>query len=157
MMPFFFFHLSTLFGIGKLPKAPGTWGSLAALVFAIFILHYISWPFFMVITALMVPIGVIAADVHFRKTKVVDPPEVVVDELVGMWITLFPLAWIIPFDDLRYAAVAAFVLFRVFDIWKPWPISLTENNLKGGLGVMADDIVAGVMAAGVLWALGVLV
>ena len=149
--------LSTMFGIGKLPKAPGTWGSFAALGIAIVLVHYISWPVFFVLTALLFPIGVLAADAHAKATGAKDSPEVVIDELVGQWIAIFPLVALDPqLMDLRFGALAAFVLFRLFDIWKPWPVSWAETNIKGGLGVMADDVVAGILAAGVLLGLGYL-
>jgi phosphatidylglycerophosphatase A len=82
-----------------------------------------------------------------RKLRVADPAYAVWDEFVGLWIALTPLvgmpgswAWII----------AGFILFRIFDIWKPWPVSWADRNVEGGLGVMLDDVIAGLYAAIVL-------
>ncbi len=150
----FLYHLATLFGVGKLPQAPGTWGSLAALVIAVPLLHYITWPIFIGLTAVLVMFGLAAADVYAKRSGEEDSPKVVIDELVGQWITLFPLALVVPFGDFRWAALLAFVLFRFFDILKPWPIRTLEKKLKGGLSVMLDDVVAGVMAAAILYLVG---
>jgi phosphatidylglycerophosphatase A len=152
----FLYRLATLFGVGKLPKAPGTWGSLVALAIAVLLIHLINfnWPIFIGLTAVLFMLGIAAADVYAKKSGEEDSPKVVIDELVGQWITLFPLALVVPFGDFRWAAFLALVLFRAFDILKPWPIRMLEKNLKGGLGVMLDDVVAGVMAAAILYLVG---
>jgi phosphatidylglycerophosphatase A len=92
-----------------------------------------------------------------RETGRIDPSECVIDELAGQWLAcafaLLSFGGLLPANHLSLPAFGlAFVLFRLFDIWKPWPVSWAENSLKGGLGVMMDDIVAGLMA-GVLVAL----
>jgi len=154
----FLSQLATLFGVGKLPKAPGTWGSLAALILGSVLVHYITWPVFALIIAALFLIGTVAASAHEKATSEHDSPKVVIDELVGMWIVLFPLeAFGTQLGDFRYDGLLAFALFRFFDILKPWPIKILEKKIPGGLGVMVDDVVAGVMAALVLMAIGYLV
>jgi len=158
-MQTFLYRLAILFGIGKLPKAPGTWGSLAALVIAVPLLHIISWPVFYGLSATVFMFGIAAADIHEKKTGKHDSGEVVIDEVVGQWIAIFPLPLILSFDsrlDASLATFAAFVLFRFFDILKPWPIRIIEKKIQGGLGTMVDDVAAGFLAALVLVAAGFL-
>ena len=149
---------ATLFGIGKLPKAPGTWGSIFALLIAVPLVHFIEWPVFTALILVFFALGVIAANAHAKITGKEDAPEVVIDELVGQWIAILPLEVLgyAQLGDFRYDTVAAFVLFRVFDIWKPWPVSWAEKKIPGGPGVMMDDVIAGVLAALVLLAAGFL-
>lgn len=137
----------TWFGFGLLPKAPGTWGSLAALPFAWFIYSYGGYQILLLATAGIFVVGVWMSGIAAAESGAEDPAEVVIDEVAGQWLTLV----VVPPDFLLYAA--GFVLFRVFDIWKPWPVSWADRNLKGGLGIMADDILAGVYAAVILFAL----
>lgn len=142
--------LATWFGCGYAPKGPGTAGSLGAIVPAWLAGHYLGWPP-LAIAALglaIVPVGVWAANVLIRQSGLKDPQQVVIDEVAGQWIACAGashLGWI--------PCAGAFVLFRLFDIWKPWPVRRAEA-LPGGLGVMADDVLAGVYAALVLWAAG---
>ena len=81
------------------------------------------------------------ADIYVRRTGVLDPGEVVIDEVAGQWLTLLA----VPPDPILYAA--GFVLFRIFDIFKPWPVGWADRELGGGLGVMVDDLLAGLYAA----------
>ncbi len=139
--------ISTWFGCGYAPAAPGTAGSLAALGVGI-ALHEgtgSSWWLFLLLSAALFPPAVWAATRTARALGVKDPGRVVVDEVIGQWITLagaHPLNW------KSYAA--AFVLFRLFDIWKPAPVRQLER-LPEGLGIVADDVMAGGYAALVLW------
>lgn len=150
--------LATLFGVGHFPKAPGTAGSLVALILGSVLIHYINWQVFLGIIMALFVVGIIAANAHQKRHGEHDSPKVVIDELVGMWVVLFPLeAFGSQLGDFRYDGVAAFILFRIFDIWKPWPVSWADKEIKGGLGVMLDDVIAGVMAAFVLVAVGYLV
>jgi phosphatidylglycerophosphatase A len=139
--------IATWFGCGYAPKAPGTAGSLAALVIAI-LLHRLSpWMFAALATALFAP-AVWAAGVTARETGLKDPQIVVVDEVIGMWITIAGMqayTW--------KAWLAAFLLFRLFDMWKPSPVRQLER-LPGGLGIVADDVMAGIYAALVLFLAG---
>lgn len=134
-------HLATLGPAGRMPRAPGTWGSLAAAVLAPFL--FLPLPFWARIAALLLlfPVGAWSAGRAEHVLGRKDPGHVVVDELWGQWIALLPLAasetsWIIP----------AFLFFRLFDIAKPWPVRASERWLRGGRGVMIDDGFAGLYA-----------
>ncbi len=139
--------VATWFGSGLLPKMPGTWGSAAALPFAA-ALAWVGGPWLLAGAAVVVfVIGVWASDLYARRLGRDDPGSIVVDEVAGQWLTLVPVAL-----DLKYYLLA-FVLFRLFDILKPWPVSLADRKLKGGFGIMADDILAAGYAAVLLWAI----
>jgi phosphatidylglycerophosphatase A len=149
-----FFHpaslLATWFGSGLLPRAPGTWGSLAALPCAAAIV-WAGGPGALLLAALLLFLpGVWAASRYAAQSGLGDPQEVVVDEVVGQWLALVPVA----FDLPMYAV--AFLAFRVFDIVKVWPANWVDRRLPGGWGIMADDLVAGVYAAAVTYALSFL-
>jgi phosphatidylglycerophosphatase A len=135
-------------GSGLSPVAPGTTGSLAALVPWLIVrgLDPIIYAVFLVATF---AVGIWACDWAVRKTKVEDPSFVVWDEFVGQWIALLPLVIL---DRSALWIISGFILFRIFDIWKPWPVSLADRDVGGGLGVMLDDVVAGAYAAIVLGA-----
>lgn len=134
----------TWFGAGWLPGAPGTWGSLAALPFAWLILRYGDPGLLAFASVGLFALGVWASDVAARETRTVDPGWIVIDEVVGQWLTLLAA----PFSVVGFAA--GFLLFRLFDIWKPFPIRQLERRLDGGFGIMADDVLAAVYAAAVL-------
>ena len=154
--------IATWFGSGLLPKAPGTWGSLAALPFAYIISAY-SGPYVLIFgTVTLFFIGTWASNKVEKSTQVKDPGFIVVDEVVGQWIALLPLSFLYNFldPDLSYffivpIAAVAFLTFRIFDIWKPWPIKHVENNIPGGLGIMLDDVIAGIYALIITSALAV--
>jgi len=133
--------LATLGPIGHFPKAPGTWGSLAATIAAPWLfLPYPIWGRAATLTAILV-VGVWACS---RSEKVMgrkDPGCVIIDELFGQWLTLLFFAGL----PLWMLAVG-FILFRIFDIFKPWPVRWAETAFPGGLGVMIDDGVAGIYA-----------
>ncbi|MFH1915274.1 MAG: phosphatidylglycerophosphatase A [Pseudomonadota bacterium] len=133
--------LATLGPIGHFPKAPGTWGSLAAVVAAPWL--FLPLPLWGRLAALAVifAIGIWACDVAERTMNRKDPGCVIIDELFGQWLTLLFLTAM----PIWYLGLA-FVLFRVFDILKPWPVKWAETAFPGGLGVMADDGVAGLYA-----------
>ncbi len=139
--------LATWFGSGLLPKAPGTWGSLAALPFAWGIATvWGSWGLLAGAVAVFA-LGVWASDRVARRLGREDPGLVVVDEVAGQWLTLLA----VPPDVLLYGV--GFVLFRLFDIWKPWPVSWAERTFPGGWGIMIDDVVAGLYGLAALAAL----
>lgn len=142
--------ISTWFGCGRSPVAPGTAGSAAAIVIAILLHRYAGfgpWHFLGMAALLFFP-AVWSADVTARVYKIKDPGFVVVDEVLGQWISLAGAA------RLNWTTfLAAFALFRLFDIWKPAPVRQLER-LPGGLGINADDAMAGVYAALVLFAAG---
>ena len=132
--------LSTLGGIGYLPKAPGTWASLVTLAPVFFIQKYTE-PFgLLVFCSLIFIIGIWACTHHEILTKSHDPKNCVIDECLGQSLVLL----FTPNDPIFY--LLAFVYFRFFDIVKPWPTNWFDRNVKGGLGVMFDDVVAGAQA-----------
>ncbi|NKJ21503.1 phosphatidylglycerophosphatase A [Dyella sp. SG609] len=132
------------FGSGLAPKAQGTFGSLAALL-PWLLLRHLPLPLYALVIVLAFALGVWACNVAGRALGVDDHRSLVWDEFVGQWIALVP-ALFAPW----WAVLAGFVLFRLFDVAKPWPIGWLDRRLKGGLGVMVDDAVAGVFAAIVL-------
>ncbi len=127
---------ATWFGAGLLPRMPGTWGSAAALPFAWVISSAGGWPALAAATVAVSLLGWWAAEVYVRGAAVDDPSAVVIDEVAGQWLVLL----FTPPDPLLYAC--GFVVFRVLDIWKPWPASWADRYVKGGLGVMLDDLLA---------------
>ncbi|MBV9569614.1 MAG: phosphatidylglycerophosphatase A [Alphaproteobacteria bacterium] len=135
--------IATLFGVGYVRTAPGTVASAVALLLA----WLIAWSGgrFAVLAFGIVAfaIGAWASEVYATQSKSNDPCECVIDELAGQWIACA----FAPIAPLAYAL--AFLLFRVFDIWKPWPIRHVER-LHGGIGIMADDIVAALMTGAIL-------
>ena len=131
--------ISTLFGLGRVSKAPGTVASLAALPFAALISLGLG-PFFLLFAGLAVfALGSWSCGVYARETGNGDPSECVIDEVSGQWIACA----FAPFSLVSF--ILAFALFRLFDIWKPWPISWGEK-FPGGFGIMADDVIAGAIA-----------
>jgi phosphatidylglycerophosphatase A len=141
--------LATFFGIGRIPFASGTFASAAALPFGI-LLVLLGWQALMAAIIVTVGVGVWACGEHAAKLGVADPSECVLDEVAGQWIALVPVAlYARPLDWRSY--VVGFFLFRLFDVLKLWPLSAAER-LPGGYGVMADDVLAGLIAAGLLWA-----
>ncbi|MDF3982342.1 phosphatidylglycerophosphatase A [Luteibacter sp. PPL201] len=133
------------FGSGLVPRAQGTAGSLAALV-PWLVLRDLPWPAWIALIVASFAVGVWACDVAGRRIGVDDHRSLVWDEFVGQWIALLPALWA-PW----WAVPLGFVLFRVFDVAKPPPIGWFDRRVKGGLGVMLDDVIAGLIAAVVLW------
>ncbi len=138
--------VATWFGCGYTPVAPGTVGSLAALAIAWLLVRYAAWqPFwFAALVVVSTAPAIWAADVTARALQKKDPGLVVVDEVLGQWVAL---AGARPLNAKSW--VGAFVLFRLFDIWKPVPVRNLEK-LPGGAGIVADDLMAGLYAALVL-------
>ena len=134
--------LATWFWTGLSPKAPGTIGSLAALPFGYALMYYGGRFYLMIGIVAVFVIGTVATHLYCTQTGRTDPGEVVIDEVAGQWIPLL----VAGFNPLYYAI--AFVLFRLFDIWKPWPIGWLDQRVKGAFGVMVDDIAAGLAAMG---------
>lgn len=133
--------LALWFGCGLMRPGPGTWGTLGALPFGILFLAF-GGPVLLALAciALFYP-ALKATQRLIDATGDHDPKIVVVDEVIGVWIALIP-AILSPFFVLL-----AFALFRLFDIWKPWPVSYFDQKMPGAMGVMLDDVAAGVMAA----------
>lgn len=136
--------IATWFGAGYVPKGPGTAGSLATLLCAALIpQHIVALAIVSILPAIW------AAHIHAKATGSKDPQEVVVDEVAGQWIAL---AGATQLDSLA-PWLLAFALFRAFDIWKPFPVRQLEK-LPGGIGIVMDDVMAGVYAALVMRLLG---
>ena len=142
--------VATWFGSGLLPKAPGTWGSLAAVPFAYMISVYTGPYVFIPATIALFLFGIGVSNSIEKSARKKDPGFIVVDEVVGQWIALFPLPFFykcINHDSFPYFFISliatAFIAFRIFDIWKPWPIRHLEQSIPGGLGIMLDDVIAG--------------
>jgi len=135
------------FGAGLAPFAPGTFGSLVGLGFAVALAPLGLWWNVVVIVA-AVAAGVWICGESARRLGVHDHPAIVWDEVAGMMIAMLaaPAAW--------WGAPLAFVLFRAFDIAKPWPIREVDHGMGGGAGIMLDDVLAGVFAALVLLVVG---
>jgi phosphatidylglycerophosphatase A len=140
--------LATFFGVGWIAFAPGTFASAAALPFGWVMVLY-GWKVVAAGACAVTVIGVWACGRHARKVRLYDPSECVLDEVAGQWFALIPVALADRAHDWR-PYLMAFLLFRLFDIWKPWPVAPLER-LPGGLGIMMDDVAAGLIAAGVLY------
>lgn len=143
--------IATFFGVGLLRPAPGTWGSLAALPAAWAVHLAGGLPALVLATVAVFALGWWASARETAQGADPDPSEIVVDEVAGMWVALLPVsagAWMLALDPLRLwpGIVAAFVLFRLFDIWKPGPVGWADRR-HDPLGLMLDDIIAGAMAA----------
>jgi len=172
----FYNVVCTFFGIGKIKFAPGTFGSLAA--FPIWILGFypllkygliVFLGFWILFIAFLFFLGLRCADIHAQKTKKQDASEIVIDEVVGQLISLFLsfclaiiLVKIFPtsgdiiliyFQHPLFYLLVNFIFFRLFDILKPSLVGYLDKNLKAGLGVMLDDVAAGVFSAATVMAL----
>ncbi len=134
------------FGAGFSPFASGTVGSAVALL-PWFALRELPLVACVLVVLAAFAVGVWASDIVVARLGLEDPGVIVWDEFVGQWITLLPLlVW--P-RDLFWIGIG-FFLFRVFDVWKPWPVSWADRRIKGGFGAMFDDLLAGIYAALVL-------
>ena len=147
--------ISTFFGVGLLPLAPGTWGSLSALlIFYLFIFYQLSFEIFTLIFLLFTLISIISCEIATRNLAEKDQKSIVVDEISGLWTSFLfiPLLDLYNFSTSEWQEgtfLASFILFlgfRFFDILKPHPISFIDRNLKTGFGIVLDDLVAGVFA-----------
>ena len=127
------------FGSGLAPKAPGSFGTLAAVPIYMLMLGLTS-QFYALIVVVMAIAGIYICGKAAKDSGVHDHGAIVWDEIVGFLITMFmiPTTWL--------SIVVGFLLFRLFDIFKPWPISFIDKNCHGGLGIMLDDVVAGLAA-----------
>ena len=136
--------VATWFGVGLLPLAPGTWASISTLPIAWY-LHAAFGAWAVALAALVVfAIGWWASENFAKRGHASDPSYIVVDEVAGQLVALAPAA----LDPVLYAI--ALIGFRVFDIMKPWPVGWADREVKGGLGVMLDDLFAGLYVAAIL-------
>lgn len=165
--------LATMFGIGNIKPAPGTWGSLAATLLAYPVLLLpVGWVWLLMGVGLLTILGSRAAHAYMHahriKEDVVlhDPSNIVVDEWAGQWLTFSTwhlwLVWVAGTPEAANYLLGevahsplhlfyGFVLFRFFDIMKPWPIRLADRKIKGGFGVVFDDLLAGIAAGTILF------
>lgn len=139
---------ATWFGCGLAPFAPGTVGSLGALPAAWGILYFGGWPWLAVAAAAAAVLGTLATAAVLRRSSVKDPSFVVIDEVAGQWLALLPAG----LDPVLF--VFGFLAFRLFDIWKPWPVSWADRRVAGAWGVMLDDLFAGAYAAAAVYGIG---
>jgi phosphatidylglycerophosphatase A len=131
---------------GLSPKAPGTVGSFVSLLIGLFLLEFLHVSTLFLLALLITVIAIKQIDIYENEVGAHDGKEIVIDELAGMWITLSICG--INSENILIMAPLAFIFFRLFDIWKPSIIGKIDRDVKGGLGVMGDDVVAG-FAAGI--------
>jgi phosphatidylglycerophosphatase A len=139
--------IATVFGTGLLPIAPGTWASAVALPFGWIIAGFGGWPALLIAAVVAALLGWWASSRYVAQTGREDPSEIVIDEVAAQWLALT----VVPMTFVAY--FAAFFVFRLFDTLKPWPASWADREVEGGLGVMLDDVFAGIYATFVLAAL----
>jgi len=131
------------FGSGLIPLMPGTMGSLAAIPL-ILLMSYLSLEIYLIITLISAIVGIKICDKVSADLGVHDHGSIVWDEIAGMMIVFIAI------DISWHSLLIGFVLFRIFDILKPWPISFLDKNVHGGLGIMLDDLVAGVICLAIM-------
>ena len=151
-----FSHLSaTFFGIGLLPFAPGTWGSITALIlFFAFIYFQVSFLCFFFIFLLFSLASIVICEMASKDLFEKDHKAIVIDEVAGAWLSFLfiPTLGTYNFSTSEWekesylAAFVILILFRFFDIFKPHPISVIDKKIKSGFGIVLDDLVAGVFA-----------
>ena len=130
----------TFFYTGLSPYAPGTVGTIAGAIAAFLILQYLPLSTLFLLTILITIIAVKEINLYEKETSTHDPKEIVIDEVAGIW-----LAFILSSATITQMILSV-VFFRIFDIWKPSVIGRIDKNVKGGLGVMGDDLLAGIFA-----------
>ena len=135
--------IATLGGIGKIPIAPGTWGSIFAFIIFICISHYVDM---LIVVILSIPFSIWVCEKASVNLIEKDHKSIVIDELVGIWVALVPAIYLSTQTSRTSYAVFALIFFRLFDILKPFPVSYFDKNFKNGLGIVLDDLIAGIMA-----------
>ncbi len=129
---------------GLSPKAPGTVGSFVSLIIGLFLLEFLHPSTLFLLSLLVTVIAIKQIDIYEKEVAMHDGKEIVIDELAGMWVTLAICG--INSSNVLFMAPIAFIFFRLFDIWKPSFIGKIDRDVKGGLGVMGDDVLAGIAA-----------
>ena len=146
----------TLFGIGKLPKIPGSYASLATVIFLYSLFHIFGFEanFFLFILVGVFIVSIFAINFYIKGKKNKDPKEIVIDEFIGQSIPicLYEIAHseIINQTNVITFYFIMFILFRIFDVSKPYPVNYYDKNFKNGFGVIMDDICAGLYVVGIL-------
>jgi len=139
------------FGSGLSPKAPGTVGTLLGLLIFLPLLIWSEWAAWLVFAvALFLGSAICGQSSHYMEVH--DHGGIVWDEFVGIWLVLL----VLPIQSWEYW-LAAFVAFRVFDIWKPWPIKQVDEQVSGGFGIMLDDVLAAFYSIVVIWLVYILI
>ena len=136
----------TFFKVGKIKYAPGTVASLITCLLFLLLINFFNIPILLLFTLIIFCYSFIAINNSFNEFDSEDPQEIVIDEVIGQMLTLLAIPiyeTLYPLPKIYYC-IGAFLLFRLFDIWKPYPISYVDNNIKGSLGIMLDDILASV-------------
>ena len=132
--------------VGRIKYAPGTVASLIACLLFLLLINISNITVIFFVTLIIFCYSLVAINNSFEAFKTDDPQEIVIDEVVGQMLTLLAIPiyeTLYPLPTMLYC-VSAFLLFRLFDVWKPYPISYVDNNVKGSLGIMLDDILAAV-------------
>ena len=149
-----FFFIASLGGIGLIRFAPGTFGSIFSWFLFIYLSHYLNM---IVLTSLMFFLGIWVCENISKDLEEKDDKSIVVDELIGMWIALMPTIYFADTQAERTTiAILALVLFRFFDIVKPYPINLLDQKFKNGFGIVIDDVAAGIITLVILIPVSVL-
>ena len=142
----------TFFMVGKIKYAPGTFASLLTCFLFFILISFFSYSVLFLIILIIFLYSFIAINNSFDEFQSDDPKEIVIDEVIGQFLTLLAIPvyeTLYPLPTIYYC-ISAFILFRLFDIWKPFPISYVDNNVKGSLGIMLDDIVASIYSIVIL-------
>ena len=132
--------------IGKIKYAPGTMSSLLTSIIFLLLINIFSYTIIFLITLIIFLYSFIAINNSFDEFKSNDPPEIVIDEVAGQMLTLLAIPiyeTLYPLPIIYYCG-GGFLLFRLFDIWKPFPINYVDNNMSGASGIMLDDIIASI-------------
>ena len=138
--------------VGKIKYAPGTFASLLTCFLFFILISFFSYSVLFLIILIIFLYSFIAINNSFDEFQSDDPKEIVIDEVIGQFLTLLAIPvyeTLYPLPTIYYC-ISAFILFRLFDIWKPFPISYVDNNVKGSLGIMLDDIVASIYSIVIL-------
>ena len=134
--------IATLGAIGKLPLAPGTWGSLFACILFIFLSHFVNQIEILIIITIFFSIWICERASSELTEK--DHKSIVIDELAGMWLAVYPAMFYNTQDERVIVAMLAFCFFRILDICKTCPMSYVDKKVKGGRSIVLDDVIAGV-------------
>ncbi len=139
-----FHFLATLGGIGNIPLAPGTFGSIFSWLIFIFLSHFVNM-FYLTFIGIFLSIWI--CEMASKNLIHKDHRSIVIDELIGIWIALLPVLYLADTQKERIVyAIAALLFFRLIDIFKPFPVSYFDENFKNGIGIVMDDLIAGAMA-----------
>ena len=146
MIKKFNLFILTFCNVGKIKYAPGTVASLITCLLFLLLINFFNISILFLFTLIIFCYSFIAINNSFNEFDSEDPQEIVIDEVIGQMLTLLAIPiyeTLYPLPKIYYC-IGAFLLFRLFDIWKPYPISYVDNNIKGSLGIMLDDILASV-------------